>query len=115
MAVAILNKRTHPIDTASMTFLTSDDTSQTKGKATWKTEPSVVEVILLVTLCAAVLDGLASILRGWRNVALSFGDNLAYLQVATAIRQWDFHGLGLQQFMGYPYAIAAVSVVFHLP
>ena len=40
---------------------------------------------------------------------------MAYLQVATAIRHWDFRGIDIQHFMGYPYAIAVVSLAFHLP
>jgi hypothetical protein len=35
--------------------------------------------------------------------------------VADAIRHWDFHHMYIQHFMGYPYAIAAVSLVFHMP
>lgn len=98
-----------------MTISTSENIQKTKAPPKWKTEPGLAEVLLLVGASAAILDGLAIVLRGWRSVALSFGDNIAYLQVATAIRHWDFHGLGVQHFMGYPYAMAAVSVVSHLP
>jgi hypothetical protein len=53
--------------------------------------------------------------HGWHGRLLSYGDNAAYLSVATAIRYWDFHGLDIQHFMGYPYAIAVVSLVLHIP
>jgi hypothetical protein len=55
------------------------------------------------------------VFHGWHSLVLSFGDNAAYLRVAMAIRHWDFQGVDVQHFMGYPYAIAAVSLVLHLP
>jgi len=55
-----------------------------------------------------------SLLGGWRYLALAFGDNDAYCRVAAALRQWDFRGVGIQHFMGYPYAIAGVSLLTHL-
>jgi hypothetical protein len=43
-----------------------------------------------------------------------YGDNAAYLDVANAILHWDFHDLQVQHFMGYPYLIAAVSLLFRV-
>ncbi len=80
----------------------------------WKTEPSVRELFILVVLACASFGIAASLLHGWRNLALNFGDNGAYLEVAAAIRHWDFHDVGVQHFMGYPYAIAAASLFSHL-
>jgi hypothetical protein len=80
----------------------------------WRTEPTVRELIALVALGGVCFVITASTLEGWRNLALNVDDNAAYLAVAGAVRDWDFHGLGIQQFMGYPYAIAAVSLVSHL-
>lgn len=45
----------------------------------------------------------------------SYGDNGAYLAVANAIQHWDFHHIDIQHFMGYPYFIAAASLLFRLP
>ena len=53
--------------------------------------------------------------RGLYGLALDFGDNTAYLEVAAAIRHWDFRGVQVQHFMGYPYAIALVALVLHIP
>jgi hypothetical protein len=97
--------------TQSMTILTSQVQRTTK----WRTEPTVRELLLLVAVGGVLFDATASSLRGWHSLVLSSGDNGAYLEVATAIRHWDFHGVGVQHFMGYPYAIAAVSLIFHLP
>jgi len=44
-----------------------------------------------------------------------YGDNAAYLDVANAILHWDFHDLQVQHFMGYPYLIAVVSLLFRVP
>src|SRR5580658_6236963 len=81
----------------------------------WRTEPTVGELFLLLAVGGVLFDAAAIALPGWNSLVLSFGDNAAYLGVAKAIRDWDFHGAGVQHFMGYPYAIAAVSLVLHLP
>lgn len=49
------------------------------------------------------------------ELVLQYGDNGAYLAVANAIRHWDFHAVYIQHFMGFPYAIAGVSMLTHLP
>jgi len=46
---------------------------------------------------------------------VEWGDNSAYLATANAILHWDFRNIGIQHFMGYPYAIAAVSMLLHIP
>jgi hypothetical protein len=81
----------------------------------WKREPTLRELIVWVALSCVLFDVMANVLTGWHALVFSYGDNLAYLQVAQAIRNWNFHGLGIQHFMGYPYTIAAISLLFHLP
>jgi hypothetical protein len=49
------------------------------------------------------------------SAVLDSGDNSAYLAVADAILHGDFHHIYIQHFMGYPYSIAAVSLLFHIP
>jgi len=53
--------------------------------------------------------------HSWNHRVLSFGDNAAYIEVATAIQHWDFHGVDTQHFMGYAYAVAVLSLALHLP
>jgi hypothetical protein len=81
----------------------------------WREEPTLRELFVLVILGLVLFDVTTSVLRGWHLVVFTTGDNGAYLQVATAIRHWDFHGIYIQHFMGYPYTIAAVSLASHLP
>ena len=72
----------------------------------WRREPTLRELLLLVILGGLSFGATLIALKGWQGLVLSFGDNGAYLQVATAIRHWDFHDLDIQHFMGYPYSIA---------
>jgi hypothetical protein len=81
----------------------------------WKIEPKLWELFLLVALSCVVFDATLSAFGGWRSGVVNFGDNAAYLQATAAIRNWDFHGIDTQHFLGYPYAIAAFSMLFHLP
>jgi hypothetical protein len=80
----------------------------------WRTEPTIRELLVLWALGGVLFCATAIALHGWHRLVLSFGDNDAYLAVAMAIRHWDFRGVDVQHFMGYPYTIAAVSTVLHL-
>jgi len=86
-----------------------------EGTTRWRTEPTVHELLLLLAVGGVLFEATAIALRGWNSLVLSFGDNAVYLDVAKAIRHWNFYGANLQHFMGYPYAIAMVSLVLHLP
>ena len=90
-------------------------TLETERTTTWRREPTLSELLVLVIVGGAFFGATLIAFEGWPGLVLSFGDNAAYLQVATAIRHWDFHGLDIQHFMGYPYSIAALSLVSHLP
>jgi hypothetical protein len=77
-------------------------------------EPAPYELLLMQS-AAALCFGLTLAALQWQRGILGYGDNVAYLEVATAIRHWDFRGIDVQHFMGYPYAIALISLLFHLP
>jgi hypothetical protein len=72
------------------------------------------ELFLLVTLSALLVIATASMLGDWSRLILRAGDNAAYAEVATAIQHWNFRGVHLQHFMGYPYFIAAISLLLHV-
>lgn len=78
-------------------------------------EPSARELFLLVLVSAAIFFATCSVLHGWRSLILNYGDNDAYLAVANAIRHWNFQGIGVQHFMGFPYFIAIFALLFHMP
>ncbi|MBV9573300.1 MAG: hypothetical protein JOY93_04550, partial [Acidobacteriales bacterium] len=44
-----------------------------------------------------------------------FGDNDAYIPIASAIRHWDFHGVSVRHFWGLPYLMAFVSFITRAP
>lgn len=90
-------------------------TLQTERVAEWRREPTLSELLLLVAVAAGSFSVTLIAFHGWHNRVLSFGDNGAYLEVATAIQHWDFHGVDIQHFMGYPYAVAVLSLALHLP
>jgi len=77
--------------------------------------PGQTELLFLTALSAAVMWITALLLHHTSNLILNYGDNSAYLAVAKAIRAWDFHQLNIQHFMGYPYLIALVSILLHIP
>jgi len=99
----------------SVNFSTTNAPVGAQRTSKWREEPTLRELLLLVALGGVLFYVTTSVLGGWHKVVLEYGDNLAYLQSATAIRNWDFHGIDIHHFLGYPYAIAAVSRAFHLP
>jgi hypothetical protein len=77
--------------------------------------PSSAELVFLVALSCCVMWITLFVLHKAGSAVFEWGDNIDYLTVADAIRHWDFHHMYIQHFMGYPYAIAAVSLLFHIP
>jgi len=75
----------------------------------WKREPSLREAILIWATAAVVFIGTASHFRPYIRLALDFGDTTAYLQIADAIRTWNFSGIFVKHFWGLPYLIAVIS------
>jgi hypothetical protein len=90
-------------------------TLETEGTTKWKTEPTVGELLLLLAIGGLLFGATLIAFHAWHGLLLNYGDDGAYLEVATAIRHWDFRGIDIQHFMGYPYAIAGISLVLHLP
>ena len=80
-----------------------------------RTEPSEMELLLLVGISFAAMWGTIFLLHRSTALIFAYGDNIAYRDVANAILHWNFRGLQLQHFMGYPYFIAAISWLFHVP
>jgi hypothetical protein len=72
------------------------------------------ELLLLVAVSFAVMWGTIFLLHRSAALVFQYGDNGAYLDVAKTILHWDFRNLHVQHFMGYPYAIATASLLFHI-
>ena len=76
--------------------------------------PSAVEVFSLVILSFAVFISIVTLVRNYEVAVDNFGDSSAYMNLASAIRRWDFHGVIVKQFWGLPYAMAALSKLMGL-
>jgi hypothetical protein len=78
---------------------------------TLQTEPSQREVVLLSLISYLIFLSFLSLFRGYFARVDDFGDSTAYINVATAIRHWNFQGLVIKQFWGLSYAMAALSTL----
>src|SRR5204863_1955271 len=77
----------------------------------WKRAPTAREVMLLALLSGCLF--VITILRfhDYSSAVADFGDSQAYVSAASAIRRWNFDGVQIKQFWGYPYAMVAFSIV----
>jgi hypothetical protein len=73
------------------------------------------DLFLFVILSAALFVATVCTCGNWTQLIGHFGDNGAYLNVARAIKVWQFEQMPVQHFMGYSYLIAGVSLLFHVP
>jgi len=71
--------------------------------------PSWAELVLLHLLAAILFIFVLTRFQTYAVTVNGYGDNLSYLQAANAIRHWDFHGVSVKQFWGFPYLIACLS------
>ena len=67
-----------------------------------RAEPSERELLLLVGASFAVMWATVFLLHRSPTLVFAYGDNVAYRDVANAIRHWNFRALQLQHFMGIP-------------
>jgi hypothetical protein len=50
----------------------------------------------------------------YRNYADAIGDSRIFMDIASAILRWDFHGMEIKQFWGLSYFMAALSSLFRM-
>jgi hypothetical protein len=74
-------------------------------------QPTQAEVLSLAGFGALLFIAVISWLSKYPGLVNNFGDSPSYMSVASAIRRWDFQGLGIKQFWGLPYTMALVSIV----
>ena len=73
------------------------------------------ETLLLWMVTAILFVGTIRIFRPYSDTVTGFGDSSAYTGVASAIHHWNFRGLQIKQFWGYPYLVAVVAQITRLP
>jgi len=85
--------------------------NQTRAQGKWATEPSRREVVALVVVTGILFVSVMALFhRFWTTLEHS-GDNAAFLDIASAIRHWDFQGLEVKAFWGLSYVMAGVSLL----
>src|SRR5256885_15732959 len=81
----------------------------------WKSPFNIGELELLFFLTGLLFAGTILCFRDYRSAVSSFGDSSAYTGIASAIRHWDFSGLQVKQFWGYPYFMAVITLSTRIP
>ncbi len=71
--------------------------------------PSAAEVAWLIILTFAVFVAVVAMGRNYIAAVNDFGDSSEYMDLASAIRRWEFSGIIIKQFWGLPYAMAGLS------
>jgi hypothetical protein len=84
-----------------------------RTKNPYADEPGQRELFLIACISCLVFIAVISVFKNYFQAVNDFGDNSAYIAVASAIRHWDFRGLTIKQFWGLPYLMALVSFVSH--
>ena len=79
-----------------------------------KLSPGLRETMLILGLGSVLFTITILSFRDYDQAINNFGDSSAYTGIASAIRHWDFRDMHIKQFWGYPYAMAAVSLVTRL-
>ena len=83
---------------------------QLKGLSSrWDNEPALDETLLVCVAAAAIFVSTIAVLSPYLVLVDNFGDNSAYMSIATAIRKWDFRGVFVKHFWGLPYFMTAIS------
>jgi Glycosyltransferase family 87 len=80
---------------------------------TWASEPRLMEVFLLSSVCYCVYVLLLAGLGNYWHIFRTFGDNQAYVWIAEGIRGWNFKSIKEWQFFGLPYLMVVFSFLTH--
>jgi len=90
------------------------DRSEECGSRSWAAEPTLREVLILTGVCYLAYAVLVALLDNYSVLIRTFGDNLAYVGIATAIRHWDLASIRVWHFWGLPYAMVAFAFITHV-
>lgn len=72
-------------------------------------ELSLQETIALCLGSSAIFVAFVTSFTPYLSLVDNFGDSGAYMSIAAAIRNWDFHGVLVKHFWGLPYFMAVLS------
>jgi GNAT superfamily N-acetyltransferase len=85
--------------------------SPPSGPASRSTEPRLQETIKIVAVTGMLFISFICIFTNYFTKIDNFGDSLSYMDIAAAIRHWNFQGLIIEHFWGLSYLMAALSIV----
>lgn len=71
--------------------------------------PQVRELSSLILCSFLLFAAVIFLVRNYGATVDGFGDSSAYMNLASAIRRWNFQGIVIKQFWGLPYAMAGLS------
>jgi hypothetical protein len=78
----------------------------------WKRQPSAREVCGIGLLGGLIFVVIICVSQNYFAKVDNFGDSASYMEIASAIRHWDFRGLTVvEHFWGLPYFIAGLSML----
>lgn len=72
-------------------------------------EPSTREILAIALVTSLIFVSIICASQNYFAKVDNFGDSASYMEIASAIRHWDFHGLIVEHFWGLPYFMAALS------
>jgi hypothetical protein len=77
----------------------------------WTKEPSVRELVGLVVVTGVIFVAFICLFQNYFAKIDDFADSASYMQIAAAIRHWNFKGLVIEHFWGLPYFMALLSMI----
>ena len=84
------------------------------NKASHRTEPSAAELLGVQVFMAFLFVATFSHFKSYLPQVAVDADNAGYINIAQAIRAWHFEYIMPKLFWGTSYAIAGLSILFHL-
>ncbi len=79
--------------------------------ARWSAEPGSGEIFRLALLTAPIFVAFIAVFQNYLAKVDNFGDSMAYMRIANAIRHWNFQGVAVEHFWGLPYGMALLSMI----
>jgi hypothetical protein len=81
----------------------------TNSSQPWRKDLSLTETLTICIGAALIFVATLSLATPYLSLVERFGDNSAYMTIASAICKWDFRNVFVKHFWGLPYVICAIS------
>jgi hypothetical protein len=74
-------------------------------------EPRLQEILAVIATTGVVFILFICLFQNYSTKVDNFGDSLSHMEIAAAIRHWNFRGLIIEHFWGLSYVMAALSIL----